>query len=504
MFKNSFFYWLPSFALIMFAMFLQSNLLLHSDVIYLMHASQLLLAGGSYAKDFFETNPPLILYLYAPIIFFAKISGINKLYIFQFYVLSILLVSIACCVYLSNKLFRQKYFSLLVLYLLIYSLFFAYVHEFGQREHLLLPFILPYVFLCALRLENIKIPTTVTLLIGLFAGIGFSLKPFFLVPLIFIESYLVWDKRGLRILYRAEIFALLCVMISYLAIVLMFHMDYIKIVLPFVYRLYFPGVQKSWLELLNNLHLFFCFLTMVFYFSLYRFCHYQKLYRILALAVIGLIIAYFIPRTNWFYSILPAFFVAHILLGILVADYLLLQKLTSYAEKMVTFLIVCVMYFISIYGVAYCFLTWIKIYHAPYTQRYIAFFKERAPNNSYYYLSQRLDYIIASLYGNANYTGRYPTFWWDNELMRIKHTSSSAALQKQAAIDEKFLIQNVINDLENKKPKYLLWDSSCIYASIVINYVQQFSKYPSFRKILQHYHFVQNLGPLRVYERDEK
>ncbi len=70
-------------SIFLFAWKLQSALFLNYDVSWLMHASERLLAGGTYSRDFFETNPPLILYLYLPPVIFSKIFAFNLVLLFR-------------------------------------------------------------------------------------------------------------------------------------------------------------------------------------------------------------------------------------------------------------------------------------------------------------------------------------------------------------------------------------------------------------------------------------
>lgn len=58
--------------LLIFSVLIQSHIILNEDVLWLVTATQRLLAGGSYVNNFFETNPPLILYLYTPAVLLVK------------------------------------------------------------------------------------------------------------------------------------------------------------------------------------------------------------------------------------------------------------------------------------------------------------------------------------------------------------------------------------------------------------------------------------------------
>src|ERR1700678_2432741 len=73
---------------------IQVKLFLNWDVGHLLHATELLLAGGSYRHDFFIPNPPLILYLYAPPVLAHHIFGLNLILGFRCYIFLLIALSL--------------------------------------------------------------------------------------------------------------------------------------------------------------------------------------------------------------------------------------------------------------------------------------------------------------------------------------------------------------------------------------------------------------------------
>ncbi len=68
---------------------------------------------------------------------------------------------------------------------------------FGQREHLLMVAAMPYLVLRALRVRAVQVPRWQTVLIALIAGLGFAIKPHFVLPLLARRALRV-AGRGLR------------------------------------------------------------------------------------------------------------------------------------------------------------------------------------------------------------------------------------------------------------------------------------------------------------------
>ena len=69
---------------------------------------------------------------------------------------------------------------------------------FGEREHCAVILVIPYLFSTIARLHGVKINRYEGVLYGLFAGIGFLIKPYFIMPLILVEAYYLIKKRKLR------------------------------------------------------------------------------------------------------------------------------------------------------------------------------------------------------------------------------------------------------------------------------------------------------------------
>jgi hypothetical protein len=88
---------------------------------------------------------------------------------------------------------------------------------FGEREHVTLILVLPYVLLFALRDEGTRVPTGLALWGGMFAGFGFAIKPHFAIPWALLGAVALVRRRGPALFRRPEflassVVALLCVL----------------------------------------------------------------------------------------------------------------------------------------------------------------------------------------------------------------------------------------------------------------------------------------------------
>lgn len=155
---------------------IQSTAYPNQDFAYLSWANGPLLGGRRFGVDFFESNPPLAILIYAPGWLMSRALGSGagvKLWVVFLAVLSLGLVAKA-----ATPRVRPWITGTLACYFA-----FAFTREFGQREQLALLLCAPYV---TGHLANRRLAA----LSGVMAGLGFAIKPYFLVALA-----LVWLSR---------------------------------------------------------------------------------------------------------------------------------------------------------------------------------------------------------------------------------------------------------------------------------------------------------------------
>ena len=152
------------------------------DTANALYESKLILSGGKYFYDFFETSPPMFLYVFFPVVFVMRwFPALNFQYALFFYFLFLSLFSITLCRLLSSN-------RILIL-VITFALIITGVCYFGQREEISIALTLPYFFLLSNRLEKKAVNTYFSLLIGFLAGIGFATKPHFCIPFFLSEGY---------------------------------------------------------------------------------------------------------------------------------------------------------------------------------------------------------------------------------------------------------------------------------------------------------------------------
>jgi len=188
--QSSLFLIITLFIVYVLGWYLQSQQIFSWDVSWLAEASRRLMLGGNYTNDFFENNPPLILYLYMLPASISYWFDINIIEVMRCYIFTIATASIGLCYYFSHKIFSKEPAFIQYITILLACIFLILpFYEFGQREHLFLMLTMPYLFMMAAQLNNGIVNRNSAIMTGFMAGLGFSIKPVFFFMLILIEGY---------------------------------------------------------------------------------------------------------------------------------------------------------------------------------------------------------------------------------------------------------------------------------------------------------------------------
>ncbi|MBX6365829.1 MAG: hypothetical protein IRZ00_18430 [Gemmatimonadetes bacterium] len=210
-----------AFALVLCA-WLACRLPPNNDVSWFLHVGRRLLAGDRMFVDVVEVNPPLIVWLAAAAAALASVLHVPSTRLFSILVCGLAGVSVWLCYLVARHRWgRSRALTLAAAASL--ALLALPGYDFGQREHLMVAFVLPYLVGAAVRLDGGDAGGWWT---GALAGIGFALKPYFLPTWIGIE--LLTARRGARRFVRPESVAILAVFAAYAVAVLALEPDYIR------------------------------------------------------------------------------------------------------------------------------------------------------------------------------------------------------------------------------------------------------------------------------------
>ncbi len=207
---------------------------LNHDVACALYYTRRLMAGAHAYRDFVDNNPPLIYYLFMPIEWLAQHAAIPeaKAVAWAFIAMTIAVV------WLSARLLRtdaRQSFALQASLLLsmIAAALLLPERDFGQREHLTLLLIIPYILLCAVRADGIAGVSRATVLpVAAAASIGFGMKPHFCAALLMLMVYVAIRRRDWRALFSIEHVTIVSLLALYAVAVLVFTPEYVTQMVP--------------------------------------------------------------------------------------------------------------------------------------------------------------------------------------------------------------------------------------------------------------------------------
>jgi hypothetical protein len=506
-------YWLLAVLFVFIVgIIIQANMMLNFDASWLIKAANKLLNGGHYYTDFIDANPPFSLYLYIPAVLLAKICHINFALAFKIYTFAIAAGSIYLCHILMRHIFDSTgiriHYILLVVIAFVFILMPAY--SFGEREHFTMMLTLPYLFLLDLRLLNKSINFYLILLIGLAAGIGFAIKPYFLLTLIACELYFMCKKRSLFACVRFETILIGAVILLYLISIFIFTPNYMHKILPLSY-LYFVSARASRVAAFLQGTIIFWLIVLGVYFLLHKRLRYKSLAEIFIFASIGYLITYFIQGTNWYYHLLPILTIATLLMVLFLCEksFDIMAKFKSGIKWFDVVLLVLLQIFIVIAPITDTIkytaigMSTVKDFHSSKISQYV---KNHAYGQSVYVFDERMIVVNGLVdYAHAISASRFSSQSFLPGLIWLSHMSNLTDTQKSRVIkDKQEIIDVTIEDLQKNRPKLILENLAkhnlCL-SKKRFSFIGFFSQDKRFRKLFKHYKYITVLDDFAIYAR---
>jgi hypothetical protein len=423
--------------------------------------------------------------------------------IFRIYVFILIAVSIIFDLQLLKKIYAgiDELMPYVLAVAIAFLLLFSISIIFGEREHLMLILTMPYFLLAVMRLRGVDCAIIWVIIIGVLAGIGFSIKPHFLLTLMILEVYLMFNKKNFFTWCRLETIITGIVIILYAGSIFIFAREYIYKVLPLVMNLYFTSVQFSWVQVATSVWMQFFVISLGCFILFKHKVMHKELSNIFMLAAIGFVGAYLLQHTPWFYHAFPfIFFCALVLVQLIVA--MLRQPDKS---NMLLAILMMLSLFIFTCVVPTIFFTINFNYERDYKfTDFVNFINNHAYNKKLYSFSSAFDVpyrMIDKL--TVTSVSRFPSQLLIPGLVRkLKYSNNRIALEKYNNY-KKEVFNMVIDDLRSGQPSLIIVDVAEYQALFFgpFNYLKFFSQDKRFRKIFSKYKFIKKIGSFEFYRR---
>ncbi len=240
--------WIVVAAILLAAALVQVPLVLNADLACLLTLDEKILDGRKLGVDLFELNPPLSVYMYMPAAWLARMTGVGP----EFIVILLVTIEIVGALLVVDRAgaaaklgARERSITTWSLALLLALLPGA---VFGQREHIAVIALTPFVAITALRWRGFD-PGPAAIFAGMGAGLAMSIKPFFALVVGLPIILDVVRRRSLRPLFTPEACIAAMIVVGYGAVVVAAFPDYLSTYAPMVTDAYLP-IRKELSSLL--------------------------------------------------------------------------------------------------------------------------------------------------------------------------------------------------------------------------------------------------------------
>jgi hypothetical protein len=184
---------------------------IHHDCAMYLQVAASFLAGRMPYVEVVELNPPLIWYINTIPVLASRLFGAHVIPTFLLCVWFASLASVVATRRTLKATFEESesiQADIVAAVLAIFSALTLWWNLYGQREHLFLLAMFPYLVLRFRRWERGAAGMLPSVATGLLAGVAACLKPHFVAIVLAPEVYWVFRRRSVGPLFRPETFAL--------------------------------------------------------------------------------------------------------------------------------------------------------------------------------------------------------------------------------------------------------------------------------------------------------
>ncbi len=469
-----------------------------------------MLAGQRLYVDVVEINPPLVIMLNASVVLLARLLNISDIAAYRTEIALAMLALLLVGRRALRQILPEEPLTRAGLGAAAgFVLFPVAGRDFGEREHIVLALLLPYILLAVLRAERSPVTRRTGIVVGLLAGIAFALKPYFIVLWVAFEAWLALGRRVRSWPPAPETLAITTFLGTYAAAVLLFVPAYLRIVVllakPYSRFLYDPFLHL--LVTGPGMPLTAC--ALLVWGVLRGHARHPSLWDATAIATVSCVVAGASQQKGLRYHFYPSFALAVMLLALVALD---VRRPESFARRL--YRVAAVIVLTGAVAVVAAQTTGVALGvtrdpERSQLEQLIGLVRARAAGEPVFVFS----YHIGSAYPLINYSGarsasRFPQLWiLAADYFDALHRSHPLRYRAPAEMSpsERYLNQAVREDLEAGRPRLLI-----VYRAARdrpqngyrrLDYVAYFSRDPGIARVFSHYQRIARTGDYDVFER---
>ena len=481
-----------------------------ADIGFLLDAASRVLDGARLYVDVVEINPPLIIALNAAVVWVARLLHLPEILLYRIVVTAGLLGSLwLSAVLLHSALQLDGRTRRLMLLALTFVLFPLAQSDFGEREHLALALLVPFVLLTAARVAGRQMPEGRAFSIGLLAGSAFALKPHFLILWPVFEILLRARGRVPPRTLLPESVAVAAFVAGYVALIAIVAPAYFDLVrllaVPYSRFLYDPFYRL----LVTGPGAVLALFALLAFIALRPQARHPALWTTLALATTACLVAGAAQQKGLRYHFYPALGLATLTLALVAVDSFAptRSRVRGVYRALVAGMLAATVATVCLRRTVAALDRTVDPGRDQYEQL-LGLVRTRAQGAGVFVMS----YHIESAYPLINYSGgrsasRFPHLW----ILAAEYLDALKSReplryrdQSEMSPSERYLNRAVLEDL-GRRPRLLLVfrNARDVPANGYrrLDYIAYFARNPAVDSILREYQLVARTGDYMVYER---
>lgn len=481
------------------------------DTGFLLDEAARALDGARLYVDLVDMNPPLTVLLNMAAVLSSRFFGISEILAYRLGCAGALAALLLLAGWLLRRLLPDELVLRRAIVLLVaVALFNLPGQDFGEREHLLLALVVPYLLLAAGRASGREIPSSAALLIGILAGSAFALKPHFLLLWVAVEAYLRLTRRVARARVLPETLAVAGFLVLYTVATLLWAPGYLRLARllagPYAQFLYVP----FWQLLVRGPGALLTVFAVLAFAALRGHVRHRALPGVFAVGAIACLLAGAAQQKGFSYHFYPSLALAMVMLGMVALDCdELMRSWIASVYRVIAVSVVVTVFLVACVKDAAATIRPTRDLEQRNMERLVPVVRARAAGEGVYVMS----YNISSAYPLINYAGarsasRFAQLWiLASAYMDQLKSSRPLRFHTPAEMtpSERYMNQAVFEDLQNQRPKLLIVLDHArdlpINGFRRLDYVGYFSRDPRIHRLLQQYELVSELEGYLVYER---
>ena len=492
--------------LMLMGAWLALSTVINHDSAWALYASQAMMEGAHLYQDIIEINPPLAFGLTVLPVWIANFADIYPVDVFFFWIfaqtgLSLLLTG-AVVRHLSG--WCGPWRAGLMLAVLV-ALMLGSWNQIGQREHLLLIYVTPYLFLAAARASGLPIARALAIVVGVFAAIGFALKPHFLLVPALVEMLVLARSRNYRAVCRPETITLAVLIFGYWTWVALFMPAYFSRIVPWGLEVYFAYSAPIKAVLVRG-ELLLLLLALGLHVVDRRKTIQRGTIEVFLVAACAFYAIYVIQQKGFVYHLFPVrtMLILIFAMGLLAQARAALaagraegaRRWAPVAAQMV------MLAFISSWMMA------IGSYTNSFYERALPVVQQHSGGGPVYVFSTNVSMAYPMItYARLETSWRFPTHWLLPGIMRRgDNVTAEIPAEERETLQsiERYVVDGVIEDFQRHAPELVLIDvrpKKSYFADMPFDYLSYFLADPRFVPIWSHYEKVAELDEAHLYRR---